>query len=107
MAGDTEDENPFGALVAELADGQRWTLLRAEGWDDFVARLTALVAELEPRRRQALLLLLFALVDGQLTPEGAEAWFAEHDVDTEEGLTEMLAWLRTFRPQPGEEMPYD
>lgn len=100
-------ENPFAEFVAELADGKRWTLLRADGWDDFIDRLTGLVADLEPRRRQALLLLLFALVDRQLTNEQAEEWIAEHDVDSDEGLTQMITWLREFRPNPAEEMPYD
>ena len=101
------DDNPFAAFVAELADGQRWTLLRAEGWDDFVERLTALVAELEPRRRQAIVMLLFALVDRQLTPEGAKAYLDAHDVDSDEGVREMVEWLRQFRPRPGEALPGD
>jgi len=100
-------ENPFAAFVAELADGQRWTLLRAEGWDDFVERLTALIAELEPRRRQVLVMLLFALVDRQLTPEEAKAFIDEHDIDSDEGLLEMLRWLRQFRPRLDEDLPGD
>lgn len=101
------DDNPFPAFVAELADGQRWTLLRAEGWDDFVERLTSLVAELEPRRRQAIVMLLFALVDRQLTPEEVKEYLDAHDVDSEEGVREMIAWLRQFRPRPDEALPGD
>jgi len=100
-------ENPFAAFVAELADGQRWTLLRAEGWDDFVERLTTLIAELEPRRRQVLVMLLFALVDQQLTPEEAKAYVDAHDIDSDEGVEAMVAWLRGFRPSPGEDLPGD
>lgn len=100
-------ENPFAAFVAELADGARWTLLRAEGWDDFVDRLTNLIVDLEPRRRQALIMLLFALVDGQLRPEDAAAYLDDHDVDSDEGLAAMIRWLRQFRPRPGEELPGD
>lgn len=100
-------DNPFAAFVAELADGQRWTLLRAEGWDEFVERLTALVAELEPRRRQALVMLLFALVDRQLTPEQAKEHLDAHDIDSDEGVAELIEWLRRFRPSPGESLPGD
>jgi hypothetical protein len=99
-------ENPFAELVTELADGNRWTLLRADGWDDFVERLTGLIVELAPRRRQAILLLLFALVDEKLTPEEAEAWMGAHDVDSDDGLEEMIAWLRGFRPDPSGDLPY-
>jgi hypothetical protein len=100
-------ENPFAELVTELADGERWTLLRAEGWDDFIDRLTGLIADLEPRRRQALLLLLFALVDRKLTPEQAEQWLSEHDTDSEDGLRQMITWLREFRPNPAGDLPYE
>jgi hypothetical protein len=101
------DENAFAAFVTELADGKRWALVRAEGWDDFVERLTRLIADLEPRRRQALVMLLFALVDRQLSPEQAQEWLDEHDVESDVGLTQMITWLRQFRPRPDEELPYD
>lgn len=100
-------ENPFAELVIELADGKRWTLLRAEGWDDFVGRLASLIAQLAPRRRQALVMLLFALVDRQLTPDTARDWLDTHDTDSDEGLSEMLQWLRQFRPRPDEVLPGD
>jgi hypothetical protein len=50
---------------------------------------------------------MFALVDGQLAPEEAEEWVNDHELDTDEGLTLMITWLREFRPNPDEEMPYD
>jgi hypothetical protein len=100
-------ENPFAEFVTEIADGKRWTLLRADGWDDFIERLSTLVAALEPRRRQALVLLLFALVDRQLTPEQAQEWIEGHDLDSDEGLTQMLTWLREFRPRPDEDLPFE
>jgi hypothetical protein len=101
------DENPFASFVAELADGKRWALVRADGWDDFIERLTVLIVDLEPRRRQALVMLLFALVDRQLSPEQAQEWIDEHDLESDEGLTQMITWLREFRPRPDEELPYD
>ena len=90
--------DPFKEFVTELADGDRWALIRAQGWDDFVERLTRLVAELEPRRRQALMMLLFLLVDEQLTPDDAKEYLAEHDTETDEGVEKLIAWLRQFRP---------
>lgn len=98
-------ENPFAEFVTELADGQRWRLLGAEGWEDFIKRLAGLVAQMEPHRRQALVMLLFALVDRQLSPEDAKAWLDTHDTDSDDGLLEMLDWLRQFRPRPGEVLP--
>jgi hypothetical protein len=90
--------DPFREFVAELADGDRWALIRSRGWDEFVDRLTRLVAELEPRRRQALMMLLFLLVDEQVTPDDAKRYIAEHDTESDEGIEKMIAWLRQFRP---------
>lgn len=92
------DGDPFAEFIAELSDGKRWALVRAVGWDDFIERLTTLVADLPPRRRQALMMLLFALVYEQLTPDQAKDWLAEHDVDSDEGIEAMISWLREFRP---------
>lgn len=100
-------ENPFAELVTELADGHRRSLLRAEGWEDFVARLASLIGRLEPARRQALVMLLFALVDRQLDPDQARDWLDTHDIDSEDGLAAMLAWLRQFRPSADEVLPGD
>lgn len=100
------NENPFAEFVTELADGKKWTLLRAEGWDDFIERLTLLIGNLEPRRRQALVMLLFALVDRQLTPADAEEWIKDHDLDSDEGLSQMITWLHEFRPRPDEDLPF-
>jgi hypothetical protein len=90
--------DPFKEFVTELADGHRWALIRSQGWDEFVERLTGLVAELEPRRRQALMMLLFLLVDEQVTPDAARSYIAEHDTESDQGVEAMIAWLRKFRP---------
>ena len=91
-------EDPFRAFLAELSDGKRWTLLRSDGWDEFTERLSTIIVELPPRRRQALVMLLFALSERMLTPDDANAWIVSHDLEGEEGVELMIKWLRTFQP---------
>ena len=81
----------------ELADGQRWRLARSEGWDDFVERVSRVIGDLPLRRRQALVMLLFALTDDLVSPEELHL-AAGRDVDSDEGVEAMIAWLRQFRP---------
>jgi hypothetical protein len=99
---DTPDD-PFRSFLSELADGRRWELLRTEGWEDFAERLSGLIVNLPPRRRQALVMLLFALSERMVHPDEANAWIAGHDMDSDEGVEEMIAWLRGRRepPAPG------
>jgi hypothetical protein len=94
----SSSSDAFGSVLAEIADGRRWALLRADGWDDFIERLSNLIAELPVRRRQALMMLLFALAYDQLTPDDAKAWLDDHDVSGDDGLESMISWLRRFRP---------
>ncbi|MGH9069303.1 MAG: hypothetical protein ACRD0J_17705 [Acidimicrobiales bacterium] len=91
------EDDPFVALLAEMADGQRWAVLRAEGFDDFVLRLTGIIGALPPRRRQAVIMLLFGLVEGFVTPEEADAWIASRAISTDQGVEDMIAWLRDLR----------
>jgi hypothetical protein len=81
-----------------LADGKRWELIRTDGWEEFSERLADLIVTLSPRRRQALVMLLFALSERVITPEAANAWIADHDLGTDGELEAMIAWLRQFRP---------
>jgi hypothetical protein len=90
--------DPFVEVMTELSDGLRWTLARADGWDDFVDRLSRLLPELSLRRRQALIMLLFALTEKLLDPDRLLGWLAGRDVTTDAGLEEFIGWLRTFRP---------
>ena len=46
------------------------------------------------------MMLLFALVYQQLTPDGAKDWLDAHHVDSDEGVDAMISWLRQFRPPP-------
>jgi hypothetical protein len=91
-------DDPFVEFLAELADGQRWQLARSEKWDDFVERVSRVIGDLPLRRRQVLVMLLFALSDGLLSSEELQAWMADRDVDSDEGVEAMIAWLRQFRP---------
>jgi hypothetical protein len=93
-----EDDDPFRSFLAELADGKRWELLRADGWEGFAERLAALIVDLPVRRRQALVMLLFALSERMITPDEANGWIAGHDLDSDAGVEEMIAWLRVLRP---------
>ena len=93
-------DDPFQDFLAELADGQRWQLIRSKGWEDFTERLARLIVDLVPRRRQALVMLLFALSERMLTPEDANRWIADHDLHRDETVEDMISWLRSLRP-PG------
>lgn len=94
----SDGDDPFREILGELADGKRWALLRADGWEEFSERLASIIVMLPPRRRQALVMLLFALSERMITPDHVEAWMAEHDVDADDGVEEMIGWLRRFRP---------
>ena len=91
--------DPFAELLGELADGQRWKLIRADGWDDFIERLSRVITELTPVRRQAIVMMLFAFAEGTLTPEAVNEYLAGHDTDSERGLEDLIVWLKQFRPQ--------
>jgi hypothetical protein len=89
----------FLEFATEFADGERWKLLRAEGWEDFQARLAEVVGELSVRRRQALMMLLFSLVEGTVDPPQVREFLDRHDVTTDEGVEEIVAWLRQKRSE--------
>lgn len=87
----------FMGLAAEFADGDKWKLLRTDGWDDFQVRLAEVVGDLSVRRRQALMMLLFALIEEIVTPADVQAFCDGHDLDTERGIDEFIGWLRDRR----------
>jgi hypothetical protein len=95
MAGDGIDD--FLDFATEFADGERWKLLRAEGWADFEERLAVVIGDLPVRRRQALMMLLFALVESYVAPADVRAWMDDHDIGDEAGIEELIAWLRLRR----------
>ncbi|HEX4220051.1 MAG TPA: hypothetical protein VHZ02_16855 [Acidimicrobiales bacterium] len=94
----SQGDDPFREVLAELADGHRWELIRTDQWEEFSGRLAGLIVTLTPRRRQALVMLMFALSERMITPDDVQTWSGDHDLDTDEGLEAMIAWLRQFRP---------
>lgn len=96
-----ERVNAFFELATELADGERWKVLRADGWEDFERRLAETVAHLPVRRRQALIMLLFSLVEEIVTPEQTRAWMQGHDLSTDDGVEQLITWLRERRAGSG------
>jgi hypothetical protein len=92
-------DDPFSEFLTELADGQRWQLARSAGWDDFVERVSQVIADLPLRRRQAFVMLLFALTEGLVSPEELQAWVEANDVSSDEGVEAMIAWLRRLRSE--------
>ena len=91
----------FFDFATEFADGERWRLLRAKGWDDFVERLADTVGELPARRRQALMMLLFVLIEELASSNAVRDWLEGHDVHSDAGIEQMIAWLRGLRSESG------
>ena len=87
----------FLEFATEFADGERWKLLQSEGWEDFEVRLAETIGDLPVRRRQALMMLLFALVEELVTPADVRSWIDGHDVTTDEGIEALIGWLRGRR----------
>jgi hypothetical protein len=90
--------DPFRDFVAELGDGQKWSLIQATGWEDFVERLAAKIVDLPAARRAALLMMLMVMAEGRLTPAELEVHLAGRDLENDEDVDALVAWLRTFRP---------
>jgi hypothetical protein len=87
----------FFEFAVEIADGERWKVLRADGWGDFERRLAETVADLPVRRRQALIMLLFGLVEELVTPDDVREWTLGHDVSSDDGVEALISWLRQRR----------
>jgi hypothetical protein len=96
---DAPGPDAFLQFAAEIADGERWKVIRADGWEDMQVRLAEAMEELPVRRRQALIMLLFALVEQFVTPEDVRDWTAAHDLSGDDGVEALIAWLRQARAQ--------
>jgi hypothetical protein len=87
----------FLEFASEFADGERWRLLRSQNWEDFQERLAEVVGDLPVRRRQALMMLLFALIEGFVDSDAFAGWMLGQDLTTDDGIEEMIGWLRERR----------
>ena len=96
---DDEREELFGELLADLCDGQRWKLIRVEEWDDFIARLAEVIERLPIRRRQAMLMMLIAMSDGNLEPEELASFLNGRNMDDDAEVDALIHWLHQFRPR--------
>lgn len=101
MPHSSEPPDQFASLLTELSDGQQWKLIRAEGWNDFLVRLSQVIGDVSLLRRQAIVMLLFAFAEETLSPDAVSDYLSSHDVDTEQGLADFVEWLRGFRPRSG------
>jgi hypothetical protein len=95
--------DPFRDFVAELGDGPKWALIQAKGWEDFVERLAAKIIDLPPARRTALLMMLMVMAEGRLTPAELEVHLAGRDLEDDEEIDALVAWLRGFRPDESDD----
>jgi hypothetical protein len=89
--------DPFYELAIEISDGERWKIMRAAGWEDFVERLAVTIADVSPRRRQALMMLLFLLMEGLVDPSEVQEWLRLNDATSEPGVETLITWLRQLR----------
>jgi len=97
--GDDDRQDLFRTVISDLGDGQKWKLIRTEGWDHFVRELARTIEDLPIRRRQALLMMLFAMSDGNLTPEQVAAYLEGRDMEADDEVEALVDWLRKFRPR--------
>lgn len=101
MGHDDETIGAFAGFATELADGDKWKLLRASGWDDFQERLAVVVGELPVRRRQALMMLLFSLIEDLVTSDEVRVWLDGRDPEDETTVEALIGWLRERRAAAG------
>jgi hypothetical protein len=99
QADDDARQDLFRSVVSDLGDGQKWKLIRTDGWDQFVRQLAHTIEELPLRRRQALLMMLFAMSDGNLSPEEIAAYLEGRDMEADDEVESLVDWLRRFRPR--------
>jgi hypothetical protein len=89
----TEDD-AFDDLLAQLADGARWKVLSGQGRTEFAERLTREIVELQPRRRQAVIMCLFALLAMNLQPDELARYLEGRDMTRDDEVESLITWLR-------------
>jgi hypothetical protein len=95
------EDNSFDDLLGQLSDGARWKILSGEGRTEFAERLTNEIVELEPRRRQAIIMILFALLAMNLDPDELANYLADRDMSRDDEVEALIVWLRE-NYDPGE-----
>jgi hypothetical protein len=94
----------FWDLLEQLSDGARWKVLSGIGRREFAQRLTAEIVQLEPRRRQAIVMILFVLLAGEMQPDDLATYIAGRDMTTDREVEALIAWLRE-NYDPGNGLP--
>jgi hypothetical protein len=92
-------ESPFGSLLSQLADGEKWRVVRGEGWDEFASTLGDAIGSLDVRRRQAIVMVLVAIATGSVTSGEIESFLSDRDMDDDVEVEALITWLRPRRPR--------
>ena len=89
-----QQDGAFDDLLAQLSDGARWKVLSGDGRAEFAERLTREIVELEPRRRQAVIMCLFALLAMNLDPDKLAVYLDGRDMSRDDEVEGLITWLR-------------
>ena len=89
-----KEDDAFDDLLAQLSDGARWKVLSGDGRAEFAERLTCEIVELEPRRRQAVIMCLFALLAMNLQPDELAHYLDGRDMSRDHEVEGLITWLR-------------
>ncbi len=89
----------FASLLEQLTDGEKWKLACGRDWDDFAARLGAVIGSLDVRRRQAIVMALVAVSTGALKPAEIHGFLLGRDLEDDDEVAAFLAWLHEHRPR--------
>jgi hypothetical protein len=89
-----DQDDAFVDLLGQLADGARWKILSGSGRREFAERLTQEIVEVEPRRRQAILMCLFALLAMDMEPDDLGQFVAQRDMSDAHEVEALIVWLR-------------
>ncbi len=93
------EENEFVSLLRQLADGEKWKVVRGDGWEAFAQTLGTAIESLDVRRRQAILMTLVAVSTGSLQPEHVNNFLEGRDLDDDHEVAAFIEWLRAHRPK--------
>jgi hypothetical protein len=89
-----DQHDAFRDLLAQLADGAQWKVLSGVGRREFAERLTREIVDLELRRRQAIVMCLFALLAGDMQPDELAEFLEGRDMTQDAQVEALIAWLR-------------